>query len=73
MYNSWWCLDSDDDHVDSHLNINGWKNSNTVIVLYKGIDKRVFDIRGFHPFISEGILKKAFHLQMSTIIYPMKI
>ena len=45
MYNSWWCLDSDDDHDDSHLNLNWLKNSSTVIVLLKGID-----IEEFYPF-----------------------
>ena len=48
-----------------HLDVNQRKNSSTVIEWFKGIDNKKncifikFDIREFHPAISESIIKKS--------------
>ena len=64
--------------VVKHFDANQWKSSNTVIDWFKGIENIKycifikFDIRKFYPPILENKLKKRFHLQEGTIIYPTK-
>ena len=62
-----------------HLDLNQRKNPSSVIEWFKGIDNKKdcifvkFDIREFYHPSRKVYLKRAFYLQKSTIIYPMKM
>ena len=62
-----------------NLDVNQRKNSSSVIKWFKVIDNKKncnfikFDTQEFYLSIWKAYLRRAFHLQKSTIIYPMKI